>query len=216
MKLICFPHYTCGGLLCDILTGTFSPITPLKGIGSYNHQLGKIGDFDSVYVDYDVEYFLKHCQNLASEEYFGSHIWPGKLDTSMFEQVILITTATSRSKLYRWLRVYYHYYMNSKPWTDIEPNTLERTDKERETAKNYLIPFLPVDKVNCYNIEFSEIVDNSVEFQQLVQGKDYQRSIDRWRDVNSFLYEDFWNSQPARRFYEAELEQTLNKHYVYK
>lgn len=216
MKLICFPHYTCGGLLCDIMTETFSPITPLGGINNLNHQVGQFGDCDTVYVDYDVEQFLKRCQELSSREYVGTHAWPGRLDTSIFDQVILITTATSRSKLYRWLRAYYHYYTKTPAWATLKPGTLERVDKERETAKNYLIPFLPVNKPNCYNIEFSEIVDNSVEFQQLVQEKDYQRSVDRWHDINSFLYEDFWNSAPARRFYEAESEQALNKHYVYK
>lgn len=216
MKLICFPHYTCGGLLCDIMTETFSPITALGGINNLNHHIGRFGDSDSIYDDYNVEDFLKRCQELKSREYVGTHVWPGKLDTSMFDQVILITTTTSRSKLYRWIRAYYHYYTKTTAWSSITPDTLERIDKERETAKNYLIPFLPVDKANCYNIEFSEIVDNSVEFLQLIQGKDYQRSVDRWRDVNSFLYKDFWNSPPARRFYEAELEQNLNKNYVYK
>lgn len=216
MKLICFPHYTCGGLLCDILSNTYSPMGIAGGINSYNHQIGKIGDADSVQTDYNVEHFLKLCKELSSEEYVGSHIWPGNLDTSIFDQVILITTATSRSKLYRWLRTYYHYYMQSEPWTDIEPNTMERIDKERETAKNYLVPFLPVNCDNCYNIEFSEIVDNSAEFQQLIQGHNSQRSLNRWREVNSFLYKDFWNSNPARRFYEAEMEQSLNKFYVYK
>lgn len=215
MKLICFPHYTCGGLLCDIMTDTFSPMGQYNGINSYHHRLGKIGDTESVQTNYSTEEFLKTIEKVKDKNaYIGTHIWPALLDTDIFDQVILITTSTSRSKLYRWLRVYYHYYNNV--WSKLALSTMERIDKERETAKNYLIPFLPVYRSNCYNIEFSEIVDNSVEFQKLVHGKDYQQSLDRWQDINNFLYKDFWNSVPVRRFHEAELEQNLNKFYVYE
>lgn len=215
MKLVCFPHYTCGGLLCDIMNNTFSPMGEHNGIASYNHRLGKIGDTDSVQTNYNTNEFLNTIEKIKDPDaYIGTHIWPELLDTTIFDQVILITTSTSRSKLYRWLRVYYHYYSNT--WNTMMLNNMERIDKERETAKNYLIPFLPVHRSNCYNIEFSEIVDNSVEFQKLICGKDYQRSLERWKNINDFLYKDFWNSTPARRFYEAELEQCLNKCYVYE
>ena len=45
MNLICFPHYTCGGVLCDILNQTFSPVLSHGGLGSIHHAIGKIGDY---------------------------------------------------------------------------------------------------------------------------------------------------------------------------
>jgi hypothetical protein len=64
MNLICFPHYTCGGLLCDILNGTFSQIAPNGGVDSIGHTLGKIGDNDTVMIDYDQKIFLDRLEKL--------------------------------------------------------------------------------------------------------------------------------------------------------
>jgi hypothetical protein len=68
MNLICFPHYTCGGLLCDILNGTFSEITSDGGVNSIGHGLGKIGDSDTVMIDYDPdrqEIWKNICKEIA-------------------------------------------------------------------------------------------------------------------------------------------------------
>ena len=61
MKLVCFPHYTAGGLLCDILQGKFSVIGTNNGINSNEHSLGKIGDSDTVYTDFDAEILTRKC-----------------------------------------------------------------------------------------------------------------------------------------------------------
>ena len=218
MNLICFPHYTCGGLLCDILNGTFSEITPSGGINSIGHKLGKIGDTDTVMVDYDQEMFLDVIQKLKSQYadgWIGTHCWPGRLDLSVAEQILVITTTTFRSKLYRWMRAYYHYYLKSDPW--IKVTGQQRIDKERETAKNYLVAFDPVFQPNVVNIEFAEVVENSLEFQNLTAHNDIGQHLDRWRKINSFLYDtNIWSSTAFQRFYEAESETCLNKYYVYQ
>ena len=54
MKLVCFPHYTCGGLLCDILNDTFSNIGTNGGINNIHHSIGKIGDVDTVQTNFDL------------------------------------------------------------------------------------------------------------------------------------------------------------------
>jgi hypothetical protein len=218
MNLICFPHYTCGGLLCDILNRTFSEIAPNGGVNSIGHRLGKIGDSDTVMIDYDQEMFLNMIENLKlqyTNEWIGTHCWPGRLDLSVAEQVVVVTTTTFRSKLYRWIRAYHHYYLKSEPWASVADQ--QRIDKERETAKNYLIAFEPVFQPNVVNIEFAEVVENSVEFQNLVAHCDVGRHLDRWRNINSFLYDpNIWSSTAFQRFYEAESEVCLNKHYVYR
>jgi hypothetical protein len=98
------------------------------------------------------------------------------------------------------------------PW---QLSGMNLIDKQRETAKNYVVPFTPVGK--AINIEFSEIVENSIQFQHLISGHDAHNSLHRWREVNAFLYAaDFWQSIPVQRYYEAELELSLNQSYVYE
>ena len=217
MNLICFPHYTCGGLLCDILNKTFSEVVINGGIKSIKHSLGKIGDADSVLVDYNSDLLIDKLKKLDLNElaWIGTHCWPNKLNLNLFNQVIIVTTTTSRSQLYRWARAYYHYYFNSEPWVAVSGQA--RIDKERETAKNYLIPYMPINGKNITNIEFSEIVETSVEFLKLTQGLEVTKHMDRWKLINSFLYNsNIWNSDPFLRFYEAEYEGKLTKYYVYQ
>ena len=219
MNLICFPHYTCGGLLTDIFNQTFSEVAPNGGINSINHSLGKIGDSDTVFDNYNTEKFNLasfQLQNVVKkDEWISTHCWPGILDTSIFEQVLSVTTNTHRSKLYRWMRAYYHYYEKSDPWMAVLDQA--RIDKERETAKNYLVPFLPTQGKNIINIEFAEIVETSAEFLKITTGLNITSHMDRWKSINHFLYNnEIWNSTPFRRFYEAESETLLGKYYIYE
>jgi hypothetical protein len=221
INLICFPHYTAGGLLCDILSGTFSPIAPNGGINSLAHQVGKIGDSDTVLDNYNSQEFLSKLAelNVTGDSCIGTHCWPGALNISQLNQLvtrtIVITTTTYRSKLYRWIRAYYHYYEKSDPWLSVLGS--ERIDKERETAKNYIKPFLPVHGEHIINIEFAEIVENSQQFQNLIEDYNIGNHIVRWREINYFLYEkEIWNSAAVRRFYEAELETCLDQYYIYE
>lgn len=216
MNFIGFPHYTCGGLLCDIFNKTFSEIAPNGGINSISHSLGKIGDSASIFDQYDSQEFKNMIKNLNvdSDTWIGSHCRPTNDDLKLFDQVLLITTTTFRSKLYRWARAYHHYYTNSQPWT--EKFGQDRIDKERETAKNYLKSYLPVYAENVINIEFAEVVEISKEFQDLVQKFDFAPHLARWQQLNKFLYDStFWTTDLVRRFYEAEYETQLKKFYLY-
>lgn len=219
MNLICFPHYTCGGLLNDIFEQTFSNVAANGGISSISHSLGKIGDSDTVFDSYDAEYFLHELEQLQQRvnenTWAGTHCWPGLVDLSELNQVLVVTTTTYRSKLYRWIRAYYHYYLKSEPWLAVSGQ--ERIDKERETAKNYIKPFLPVVGKNITNIEFSEIVETTPEFLKLTQGLEINKHMDRWKALNYFLYDNnIWNSIAFQRFHEAEYETQLSKFYVYE
>ena len=218
MNLICFPHYTCGGLLCDIFQKTWSDVAKNGGIASISHGIGKIGDTNSVFSDYDPVAFINNLnsKNIKPEQWVGTHCWPGVISDLSFAQNILnITTTTFRSKIYRWHRAYHHYYSKSKPW--IELSGLTRIDKERETAKNYLDAFLPVYAPNVINIEFCEIVENSAQFQKLTANFDTEKHLSRWRQLNEFLYQsDIWNSAATKRLYEAELEINLREYYLYE
>jgi hypothetical protein len=218
VNLICFPHYTCGGLLTDIFEQQFSKVWTNGGIVSSNHGIGKIGDSETIFDKYDPAEFwaaVAKVENISDNAWISTHCWPGILDTSEFNQVLIITTTTYRSKLYRWMRAYHHYYEKSDPWLKVLGQ--ERIDKEKETAKNYLIPFLPVSGKNIINIEFAEIVENNPEFLKLTQGLEINKHMDRWKSLNYFLYDtDIWNSTAFRRLYEAELETQLSKFYIYE
>ncbi len=211
-KLVCWPHYACGGLLVNMLTDTMSPVGDNGGIQSPNHSLGKIGDSDTVFDDYDPNIFLKKIHNyIDSNIWIGTHCWPQKLPLELFDEVIVVTTCTYRSKIYRWSRAYHHYF---KPqWTNLSGMML--IDKMRIMAKNYLIPFRYVKGNNVKNIEFSDIVEQTPEFSYIIN-KPVDKHIARWKEVNYFLYEDLWNSTEARRFYEAEVECEFDRYYRYQ
>jgi len=213
-NLIAFPHYTCGGLLTDILNGTWSDIDNRGGIGSHYHSLGKIGDSDTVFKEYDIGILLDKLNRTTMSEgsWISTHCWPTQELIDLFNQVIIISTATSRSQLYRWARTY-HYFFRPQ-WTALQGIT--KIDKLRETAKNYLIPFGPVHHTKVINLEFADVVENTREFQHAINYKDVSNHLIRWRQINSFLYDqNFWNSDAVISFYQAEHEVKLGRYYRY-
>jgi len=221
MNLICFPHYTCGGLMCDLLSNTFSPVGKNGGIDSILHRIGKIGDSDMVFDQFDIGTFINKLKKISAgqHQWVGTHCWPGNIDLDFLDKIIVITTSTYRSKIYRWVRAYHHYFLSSKPWLEVQKQ--QRIDKERETAKNYLDPFRPVHSHKIINLEFAEVVENRQEFTTLINDlnpiADIDLHMDRWRALNKFLYDkEIWSSDPCQRFYEAELETQHNRFYVYE
>lgn len=214
MKIVCFPHYTCGGLLCDILNGTFSKINKNGGISSIEHAIGKIGDSDTVYTNFDINDIKLIVKNSVDDKWIGTHCWLGAVDLSIFDQIINITTVTFRSQLYRWIRAYHHHYIKSEPWQNLVG--VDAIDKQRETAKNYLIAFEKITNERVINIEFADVVEQKAGFVNLLPSN-YQQHLDRWRQVNSFLYtSDLWQSTAAIRFHEAQHEMLLDTRYVYE
>jgi hypothetical protein len=218
MNLICFPHYTCGGLLCDILNNSFSEIGINGGINSIHHRLGKIGDVDTVLTEVDSAKLIKIISdNISTREsednlWIGTHCWPGALPLDQFDSIIAITTSTWKSKLYRWTRSYHHYF--APQWAHL--SGLEKVDKIRETAKNYHIGFAPVIASNVTNIEFADIVENTQEFKHIVKDYSIDQHIARWQSINHFLYTDIWTAQSTQAFYQAEVEINLQKYYRYE
>lgn len=213
MKIVCFPHYTAGGLVCDIINNTFSPIGKNGGINSFAHSHGKIGDSDSIYTDFDVTEFntcMSKYQN--SDITVGTHCWPGDADLSIAREVILITTETSRSKIYRWLRAWHLYFSTQSHIKQL--TGIELVDKQRELAKNYLAPFRAVPAAT--NLEFADLVEATQEFRHVVKGLPIEHHLDRWRKINYFLYDtNMWDNDLVHRFYEAEFEAAHARYYKY-
>ena len=189
---------------------------PNGGIASIQHSMGKIGDTNTVMLDYKPEEFMQtlSSKNLVDNTWIGTHCWPGHLPLDQFNKVLIVTTTTFKSKIYRWARAHYHYF--SSEWKSIIG--MELLDKSRETAKNYLVPFEPVlSGPNVLNVEFADIVETTQEFCYAINYQEYIRHMTRWKEVNYFLYvEDFWKSDIVKHFYQAELEVNLQRYYRYE
>jgi hypothetical protein len=213
-NLICFPHYTCGGLLSDILNNQFSIVTEQGAIVNPKSNKGKIGDTDTIHDQPDVEKIMSAIESMMHlDVWIETHACPSALPLHKFDKVIAITTSTSRSKLYRWSRVYHHYFLPQ--WQQL--SGMQLIDKARETAKNYIVPFLPVQAPDLVNIEFSDFVEFTAEAQQVIGNADYQNSMERWRKINKFLYvENFWNTFECQVFYQAEHEHYMQRCYRYQ
>jgi hypothetical protein len=199
--------------MCDILNNTFSPIANNGGVNSIHHNIGKIGDHN-IYLDFNVATLLAQLKDFQyTDVWFGTHCWLGSQDLSNFNQVINITTVTYKSRLYRWIRAYHHYYSNSQPWQHLQG--MQEIDKQRETAKDYIPAFLPVNHNRVKNIEFADVVECQTSFIDLLP-KHYHIHVERWQSINSFLYQpNVWQSTAATRFYEAEYEVLSNQSYCY-
>ena len=177
--------------------------------------MGKIGDANTVLTEYDPQQFMDRVATMTfpGNSWIGTHCWPGRLPLDQFDKVIMITTTTFKSKIYRWARAYYHYF--SPQWQELAG--MDLVDKARETAKNYLIPFEPIFlKSNVLNVEFADVVETTQEFYHAVDQRNCSMHMDRWKEVNNFLYTDkFWNSEIVQYFYQAEFETNLGRYYRY-
>lgn len=214
IKIVSFAHYTCGGLLCDMLNQTFSPLAANGGIASIQHNIGKIGDADSVMENFDQQQFLQHVQKANTTHWVGTHCWLGNVDLDSVDQVINVTTETYRSRLLRWIRAYQLYYLDSVPWRGL--TGMQQIDKQRETAKNYLKPFKRIDHSRVINLEFADVVDHAPTLQAVVTG-DIESHVQRWQQANYFLFDqNLWTSTAATRFYEAEYEVAVGQAYTYE
>ncbi len=221
-NLISFPHYTCGGLLCDILNNTWSAVGTNGGIQSINHAIGKVGDTNSVFVEVlqqDIDLIVNNAKNtnIPDNAWLSTHCWLGKVNFDNFGTIVNITTETTKSKLYRWLRAYYHYFVPTIRGSIM--SDLEEIDQMRESAKQYLIPFAKIHGNNVINLEFSDVVENTAKFKQIIEQTaqtSTARHLKRWQQINYFLYQKkLWYSFPTKRFFEAEYETVHEADYMY-
>lgn len=213
-SLICFPHYTCGGVLSDILNKTTGYESDYGRILNPGHLRGKIGDSKTIYTDYDANDLISLLHETSDYPWISTHCYPVESVLLAAQNVIAVTTTTYKSKLYRWARAYYHYF--SSTWVGISGTDL--IDKQRETAKNYLCEFPLVTGKNVYNLEFSDFVELTPEWHRFASSySDWKKHTDRWKRINHFLYEpDFFRSDLAARFNEAEYEVNLQRYYTYQ
>lgn len=199
LKLVCFANNTGGGLVCDLLNRQSNSMRGYKTTG-IEHSAFKIGDSPTIYTNIDTDLWnqrvLKYSQ---STSWFGTHTHPTVIpNLSQFDKVLAITTSSRKSKLYRWLRLYHGWFVNTFPdWK--ESDSIYSIDKIKELAKNVFAEFTP--HPSCINVEFEDIV-NGEFVKQYRLNTEY---FNYWASNNRWLYQDE-ESWAVRRFNEAEFE----------
>lgn len=199
MKLICFSNNTAGGLLCDLLNNRTSDFNGYS-VSSPEHSVFKVGDTPSIQNSIDLVEWNNLVKNYHEDIWSGTHAHPSCIpDLSIFYKVIVITTETRDSKIYRWLRYYHGWFKTACPdW--VESDELEKIDKIRCLAKNVLDSF--VSHPVCANIEFADIVSGKYINENKLN-VDY---FNAWKERNPWLYTETDESWAVKRFIEAEYE----------
>jgi hypothetical protein len=193
MNLICFPNYTCGAILCDILNKESSQVGKNNNFYSAKHNYGKIPantyngkEYDPKLL-YDKTLRLDNVQQLKGA-WIGTHCWPGLIDNTLYENIICISTENRNSKIYRFARVF--YTMVAGRWPD-QPKPQKPKD-----IMYYNAPFEKVHKSNIINIEFEHWVNLTPQVEDVLlrlAGHEYKNHFiarrKKWIEINDFLYD---------------------------
>jgi hypothetical protein len=208
MKLVCFSNNTAGGLVCDLLNHQRSGINSYRTTGSA-HSAFKLGDSPGIQWSVDPVTWQQQVDRFwGTDHWMGTHVHPSGIpDLNPFQQIVVISTESRRSRLYRWLRYYHGWFCHHDPhW--VESDDLVSIDRIRELAKNVFDPYTP--HPGCWNVEFEHIVSGQFVADHGLDHEYYQQ----WRNANQFLYSSA-NSWAVQRFHEAEWEILNQKPYRY-
>jgi len=197
--------------MCNLLNNVF-PDTAPGGyrLNSDHHNGFKVGDTPTIQDAIDInEWYQKLELHKHSNEWFGTHAHPSAIpNLHEFDEVIVITTQERYSKLQRWLRYYYGWYLSEYPnWQ--ETDSLESIDKIRRMAHNVFVEF-PAHR-QCKNIEFQDIVSGKFIRESSLNLEYFKQ----WQDRNPWLYPINEDSWAVKRFMEAEYEVINNLPYRY-
>ena len=180
MKLVCFPNFAAGGLVCEILNPIDS-VDFVVGITfnhNVHHNLMKIGDNGKVYREFDEAQWQARLLKVSrlppthQKMWLGTHCHPSCIPEkylNQFDEVMAITTETRLSKYYRFLR-YCHDHVIGKQYTP-------------ETIAHFVMESFESNP-RCINVEFQRIVDGTWATEMNLNNNKYLL----WRELNSFLY----------------------------
>jgi hypothetical protein len=179
MNLVCFAHHTGGGIVCDLLNNSNSPLSGIR-VKSTAHGALKIGDTGRVHRTFNEDYwkFLKHQADadvFLANSWVGTHCHPSCIPEKYldeFNKRIAITTELEESKWYRYLRIVH--------------GNLQLTKMPVEESAAYLVAESFESDSRCVNIEFKDIVNGN-----FVKAFDLnQETFNKWKQANEFLYKD--------------------------
>lgn len=206
MKLVSFPGYTCGGIICDILNLESSQVGTGNNIVSPTHNRAKIFTENwHTGTGFDVNEFYEKINNFRSVKryaeknertWIGTHCSPTEFNTDIFENILNITTENRLSKIYRHTRVFYTTLSGQFPDYIFKRNSL-KPHRINQTPADFNQPFVKVFKPNIINLEFQDVVEFTDTFQQTILqiiGKEFEHHMHKrmavWREINPFLFDD--------------------------
>lgn len=202
MNLVCFPHYTCGGLFCDILNKESSAFGKHNNIESLKHSIGKAPPknyYNGTGFDKEVLYHRTLYLNAdvhgvfispKSNYWLGTHCWAGNFDTSLYGNIILVTTENTKSKIYRYARVFYTMIAGKYPY-------ISKPQRPTDVESYKLLGYNKVIADNVFNIEFEDIVEWKPNVEELLiqfVGENCRDHMHRrrraWMQMNDFLFDE--------------------------
>jgi len=186
MNLIAYPAWTCGGLLCDILNKTLSPVDKNGGIGLPYHKGLLIVHGGNTN---DNSMFKEKVKtiDLTEDIWVGTHTYPDEIDITYFNKVIVVNLTTCASITYRYARILYQCLYG---------NGINGNRKPSEPDTWRCPAFNKIFGDNVDNIEFEDVVKwnkNLVDLLDKHCNKEDQSFIDNrkrvWTTLNKFLYD---------------------------
>lgn len=197
MNLVSFAAVTAGGLVCELLNNTTTEIGLNGTYNSFQHNLMKNNSKTYEFNEKKWEDRLKYANALNQvwdNAWYGTHIYAGVLPekyANQFEKILIITTSTTLSKWYYFLRLL-------KIRDDLRDVPLDENCIEMvlDSVSEYY--FLP--DARYINVEFEDVVSGKFVREFNLNPSQF----DKWKQSNSYLYE----THP--KLYET-FEKLLNK-----
>lgn len=189
MNLIAYPAWTCGGLFCDILNKTLSPIDNNGGIGLPALKGLLIVHGNNTQDNIAFREKIKSV-DLSQDIWVGTHTYPELTDLQYFNKVIIVNLTTPKSITYRYARILHQC---------IHGNGING-NRKLSSPKLWDTPVF--DRLlanNVDNIEFEDVVEWNGALVQLFNkhlSKQDQPFIDNrknvWQNLNKFLYDSLY------------------------
>lgn len=181
MNLVCVAPWCGGTLITDLLNNEESPFEVSILKSRYNNILKLDGISDpEFYTKWDK--MLKKIANPMNDKYFSTHLNVSMVpDISVFDKVIQITTVSTKSQWYRFLRL---YYLSVNLQKSLQKDLIEDVIGIAMICKN--MPWNPFDAVNVENIELEDIIEG--KFVDQIKGN--KKHFDKWITRNNFLFDE--------------------------
>ena len=177
MNLVCVAPWCGGTLITDLLNKEQSPFEGSILQSRYNNilKLSTGDEWDSMITN------LSNSKSLKGK-YFSTHISVSMVpDINVFDKIIQVTTVTTKSQWYRFLRL---YYLSINLQKSLQKSQIEDVIGIAMICKN--IPYSPFDAVNVENLELEDVIEG--RFVESINGnKDH---FNRWIKRNKFLFDE--------------------------
>lgn len=177
MNLLCVAPWCGGTLITDLLNNEQSPFEVSILQSRYNNilKLRNSDEWDSMIATLSNSEFNKG-------KYYSTHLSAHTIpDINVFDKIIQVTTVTTKSQWYRFLRL---YYLSINLQKNLQKDLTENVIGLASICKNE--PWKAFDAVNVENLELEDVIEG--RFVESINGnKDH---FNRWIKRNKFLFDE--------------------------